>query len=167
MPKRRPAKNLKLREQSLWVWLMWGFALVLGLGLVIAALKLVGLGVQLSLQLAQNLVWGVGLLLWKTLWLWFPLLAIGYGLWRQQQWQRQNQQRELNQAFYELIQLQQGKVTVLEFAMKTHLTGEEARCYLDDRAKEFSALFEVGDQGEMIYLFPNSKHDESLRVEGK
>ena len=167
MPKRRPLPALQFRGQSLWVWLVWGLALVLGLGFVIFLLKLVGLGVQLSLQLAHSLVWGMGLLIWKTLWLWFPLLAIGYGWWRQRRWQRQNQQRELNQAFYELIQAQQGKVTILELAMKTHLTGEEARCYLDDRAREFSALFEVGDQGEMIYLFPNSKHDESLRVEGK
>lgn len=42
----------------------------------------------------------------------------------------------------------------MQFAMAANLTGDAAKRYLDERAKEFEANFEVDEQGGIFYRFP-------------
>lgn len=90
-----------------------------------------------------------------------PLLLGGWLAWRIRQREQQSRAQrqealdeQLQQAFFDLLDKSNGAVSVFQFAKATGLSGEEARAYLDQRAKEFGADFNVGDQGEFFYQFP-------------
>jgi hypothetical protein len=59
----------------------------------------------------------------------------------------------LRTTFYRLIKEGNGQITILRFAMEAELSGQEARNYLDQRAKEFNATFEALDEGDIAYRF--------------
>lgn len=101
------------------------------------------------ISLLFHLVW----LLWPLLRVVLPLLVGGW-LWHHYQQVQVSQGQTLNAIFYQLLQTYGGRITVLDFAMTTRLSAIAARHYLDDRAKEFFAHFEVTDQGDVIYVFP-------------
>jgi large subunit ribosomal protein L7/L12 len=79
-----------------------------------------------------------------------------------QQEQTENRDR-LQSTFFQLLQTGDGKITVLQFAMQTQLPGEAAKQYLDERAREFDATFEVSDQGAVSYCFPGLRPDSTTR----
>ncbi|RCJ15345.1 hypothetical protein A6S26_08510 [Nostoc sp. ATCC 43529] len=66
-----------------------------------------------------------------------------------------NQQRSdrLQSLFYEMLQENHGRVTVLGFAMQSQLPPGDARQYLDQKAKEFNANFKVNEEGAVSYHF--------------
>ncbi len=84
-------------------------------------------------------------------------IAIGWWLWRRWQKMQQQKQAALDAIFYQLLQEHQGQITVLDFAMTAQLPAGAAKDYLDSRAKDFSAQFEVTDRGDIYYLFPTLK----------
>lgn len=59
----------------------------------------------------------------------------------------------LRSTFYRLVKENNGQLSVLYFAMEAQLSGEQARDYLDERAKEFNATFEPLDDGGIVYQF--------------
>ncbi|MGL5061665.1 MAG: hypothetical protein ACRC62_16975 [Microcoleus sp.] len=81
-------------------------------------------------------------------------LGWAYKLYQQQQ---KNKLARLDEVFYRLIQENQGRVTALDLAMNAKLPGEKTQQYLDDRAKEFAADFEVTEQGGILYYFQIAK----------
>jgi hypothetical protein len=81
-----------------------------------------------------------------------PFILVWW-VWRQVFLRKREQQSNLNSAFYQLLQDNCGQVTLLDFALKTNLTGLEAKQYLDQRAQEFMADFEVTQKGEIVYCF--------------
>lgn len=87
-----------------------------------------------------------------------PSVAIAAGLlvsWRQQQ-QRQQQQLSLGQEqmFLQLLQQHNGAMTVVDFALAANIPIEDAKAYLDQKAKQLDASFEVSDSREVVYRFP-------------
>jgi ribosomal protein L7/L12 len=56
--------------------------------------------------------------------------------------------------FFELLQAGNGYITILQFALETQLTATAARQYLDEKAKEFDATFDVSNEGAISYYFP-------------
>lgn len=81
-----------------------------------------------------------------------PLLG-GWCLWNGYCKAQKQRQEWLDTTFYRLLQAYSGRVTVLDFAMTAGLPAPQARQYLDSRAKEFAAHFEVTEQGNVIYCF--------------
>jgi hypothetical protein len=77
-------------------------------------------------------------------------VAWAYRLYRQQ---KKNNLAHLDSVFYRLIKENQGRVTALDLAMNAKLPGEKVQEYLDERAKEFAADFEVTEQGGILYYF--------------
>ena len=73
---------------------------------------------------------------------------------------KREQQSHLNSTFYQLLQDNQGRVTVLDFALKSNLTGLQAKHYLDQQAQEFMADFEVTEQGEIVYCFASRRRND-------
>ena len=68
--------------------------------------------------------------------------------------QRQQESRDrLRSTFFRLLQESNGHLTQLWFAMETGLDGEAAKLYLQERAKEFDAAFNVSEQGTISYFF--------------
>jgi hypothetical protein len=55
--------------------------------------------------------------------------------------------------FFQLLQINQGRVSLLDFATATRLEPAIARRHLDDWARECSATFEVTDGGDVYYVF--------------
>lgn len=79
--------------------------------------------------------------------------AGGWHLLRRYRQKTQRHQGNLDEIFYHLIQQHQGRMTVLDLAMQSKLPAQQVQQYLDQRAAEFSAQFEVTEQGGMIYCF--------------
>lgn len=89
----------------------------------------------------------------------FPaLLALVGGsgawqLWKRFQKLQQDQIAYLDEIFYRLIRENQGRITPLDLAMNTKLPAQEVQDYLDRRATEFAAHFEITEQGGILYYF--------------
>lgn len=86
-----------------------------------------------------------------------PTIAGGVLIWNLRRQHRQNLQKlllEQERLFIELINQQEGKITVIEFATAAQISLEEAKMYLEQKSKELNANFEATDSGAMVYLFP-------------
>lgn len=58
------------------------------------------------------------------------------------------------QRFLQLLQAQKGDLTVLQFATATQMSLEESKVYLDEKAQQLNASFDVSDNGAVVYRFP-------------
>jgi predicted HTH domain antitoxin len=61
---------------------------------------------------------------------------------------------EKEQLLLNLIQQNEGEITVTRFALVAQIPIAEAKAYLDEKAKQLNADFEASDEGGMIYKFP-------------
>ncbi len=102
------------------------------------------------------------------------LVGVGSGAWQiGQRWQKrqQRQQATLDEVFYRLIQQHQGRITTLDLTLNAKLPPQQVQQYLDQRAAEFSAQFDVTDQGGIVYYFQTVKNltlsAERLEIESK
>ena len=59
----------------------------------------------------------------------------------------------LQSMFYRMIAENEGRITVLGFAMQSQLPPATARQFLDDQAKQFNANFKVSEDGAVSYHF--------------
>ncbi|NEU72459.1 hypothetical protein PI95_007690 [Hassallia byssoidea VB512170] len=90
-----------------------------------------------------------------------PTLILGgwlaFGLYRDTQQEKKmiNQQvsDRLQSLFYQMLTENNGRVTVLSFAMQSQLPAAVAREYLDEKAQEFHANFKVSEDGAISYHF--------------
>jgi hypothetical protein len=82
---------------------------------------------------------------------------LSLGLYRQSKYEAKEIQQQisdrLQSIFYQTLQDNHGRVTVLGFAMHSQLPAAIARQYLDGKAKEFNANFQVNDEGAVSYHF--------------
>ncbi len=84
-------------------------------------------------------------------------IVVGWWFWRRWQTLQQSRQTALDATFYQFLEAHQGQVTVLDFAMTAGLSAHAAKDYLEARARDFSAQYEVTDRGDVYYLFPTLK----------
>ncbi len=104
-----------------------------------------GIGVAIVLLFV---IWLIKLLL-PWLLLLSGLAAVGY------RWRRHQQfQQRLYRCFYDCLKQDHGKIRALDFAIAAHITGPQARAFLDARAQDFFADFEPTDYGDVVYTFP-------------
>ncbi|MCG6133712.1 MAG: hypothetical protein MET45_03470 [Nostoc sp. LLA-1] len=90
-----------------------------------------------------------------------PTILLGgwmsLGLYRQSKNEKKVLQQQLSDrlqtTFYNMLQENKGRVTVLTFAMHSQLPAADAREYLDLKAKEFNANFQVSEEGGVSYHF--------------
>lgn len=59
----------------------------------------------------------------------------------------------LQSHFFQVLQQQNGRITLLNLAMATGVSGQVAKTFLDEKAKEFNANFEVDETGNVLYCF--------------
>ncbi len=59
----------------------------------------------------------------------------------------------LQSIFYLLLKNHGGEITSLLFSMETKLSADESKAYLDQKAKEFDANFDVDENGGITYRF--------------
>jgi hypothetical protein len=82
-----------------------------------------------------------------------PMALGGWLLWDGKRRQQRFQSGHLDDLFYMLLRQNAGTITTLGFAMQSELNGAEAKTFLDDRAREFNANYEVTAQGDVVYVF--------------
>ncbi|BAY22495.1 hypothetical protein NIES2100_22580 [Calothrix sp. NIES-2100] len=64
-----------------------------------------------------------------------------------------SEQKRLDLVFLELIDNNAGSITVFQLAQSSEIPIQEAKQYLDEKAKELNATFEVNEQGNILYRF--------------
>ncbi|MBC7825792.1 MAG: ribosomal protein L7/L12 [Candidatus Parcubacteria bacterium] len=84
------------------------------------------------------------------------LLPLAIGSWLAFNNTRQSKKSErdrLQRVFFNLLRDGDGNINVLRFSMEANISGAEAKIYLDERAKEFNAAFNVSEEGRVFYYF--------------
>ncbi|NEQ15913.1 MAG: hypothetical protein F6K44_19720 [Moorea sp. SIO3E2] len=82
--------------------------------------------------------------------------ATFWGVWLTWVMYRQDQKEvieHLQSTFYRLIQDENGRISVLKLAMAAKLPIAVAQDYLDHKARECDATFEVTEEGRIFYNF--------------
>ncbi|MDX9791589.1 MAG: hypothetical protein RBT61_12220, partial [Candidatus Kapabacteria bacterium] len=59
----------------------------------------------------------------------------------------------LNRIFYNLIQQNSGKITLVQFASASNLPAKQARIFLENKATEFGTVVDVDYDGIITYTF--------------
>jgi hypothetical protein len=86
----------------------------------------------------------------------FGLPPIALGSWLVLSNHRRSKKAErdrLQALFYQLLREGNGHINALRFSMESHLSGSESKEYLDDRAKEFNAAYNITEEGKLSYYF--------------
>lgn len=82
---------------------------------------------------------------------------MGWGLYQQSKDEKKALQQQLSDrlqsTFYQMIQDNDGRITVLGFAMQSQLPASVAKKFLNEKAKEFNANFKVTEEGSVSYHF--------------
>jgi hypothetical protein len=97
---------------------------------------------------------------WRWLIVFGVLSALG-GLWKYYEQKQQERQEWLNVIFYQTLQKHQGKITTLDLAIAANITGVEAQEFLQQRAQEFGAEFDITDAGGILYCFTSITMSQS------
>jgi len=66
---------------------------------------------------------------------------------------RQEKRDRIQSSFYRVLEETNGHITTLRLAMAAEISGVEAEKFLNEKAKEFHANFEVTEEGNIIYQF--------------
>ncbi|MGB3136420.1 MAG: hypothetical protein WBG38_00350 [Nodosilinea sp.] len=87
-----------------------------------------------------------------------PPTALGAWLvWDLRQHQQQSSEalaQQQEQLFLKLLQTYGGSLTVIQFATEAQVSLEDAKDFLDQKAKFLNASFDVSDAGGIVYRFP-------------
>lgn len=87
--------------------------------------------------------------------------CISWGLWQRHCRAEKRRHKKLHTSFYRLLREHHGRMTLLDFAMTAEIPAIAARHYLDSRAQEFAARFEVTEQGDVVYVFSTLQFSHS------
>jgi len=124
-------------------------------GKVVGALFLYGGGtVSLALTTAilTSHATGIALTFLAIALVFFGLAPASLGAWLLHASARLKRQA-IRERFFQVLQVSQGRVSVMAFAAATRLEPAIARQHLDAWAKEFSATFDVSEEGNIYYIF--------------
>lgn len=91
-----------------------------------------------------------------------PTTAGGWLALKAQQQRQQEGRDRLRAIFFQLLREGNGQITPLRLAMEAGLDGETAKAYLQERATEFDATFNVSEQGTISYYFDLGKAQPEL-----
>jgi membrane protease YdiL (CAAX protease family) len=120
---------------------------------------LLGFGLTISLAVIANLLSDVPAkdkqdAVTALVVLGLPLTAAGaWMFWRGHQQYQQQARAQLRTTFFKSLQAHNGRISLIQFAMESGLEGKEAKTYLDERAKEFNATYDVTEKGNISYYF--------------
>ncbi len=92
-----------------------------------------------------------------------PLVGLGGWLIQAERRQaRQQQQMSLQDSFFQLLKKNRGYINVIQFSLASGLDGKLAKAYLDERALEFNADYDVSEAGNITYYFELETADATL-----
>ncbi len=92
-----------------------------------------------------------------------PLVGLGGWLIQAERRQaRQQQQMSLQDSFFQILKKNCGYINVIQFSLASGLDGKLAKAYLDKRALEFNADYDVSEAGNITYYFELETADATL-----
>ncbi|MDZ7957542.1 MAG: hypothetical protein RMY34_06495 [Aulosira sp. DedQUE10] len=65
----------------------------------------------------------------------------------------ESEQQRLQSVFLELVESNVGRITVLQLAKNAEISIHTSKEYLDEKAQELNASFEVDEEGNVLYKF--------------
>lgn len=72
---------------------------------------------------------------------------------REKREQKEKERQRLRQIFFDLVQQQDGIITLFQFAIAAQSSGKLAQKYLDEFAQEYNATYQVDEEGNIFYRF--------------
>jgi hypothetical protein len=78
-------------------------------------------------------------------------LGLAWKLWQTYQWQQLSQ--KIDPTFNQLVQANQGCLTVLDISMKANLTANTAKWYLERKAEQYGAVRRLYQDQGIVYYF--------------
>lgn len=79
------------------------------------------------------------------------VFALGYKLW--QKYRLKQLSEQIDPFFNQLIQANQGCLTVIDITTKTNLSSRDARSYLDHKTEEYGAVKRLYEDKGVVYYF--------------
>ncbi len=67
---------------------------------------------------------------------------------------KQQMKKRLEDAFYEILERNEGKITLIQLTAKARVEPEIASQFLEQQAQVFSATLDVDEKGTIFYHFP-------------
>ncbi len=77
----------------------------------------------------------------------------GWLAWNHQNHRKIQKNNQLRTTFLRLLKENDGRISILEFAADTGLSGSESKKYLDEQISHFNGELEVDDRGFLYYSF--------------
>lgn len=78
-----------------------------------------------------------------------------------------SKEKKIRKVFFNLIQKNQGSITVMDLAIAANISGTDAKKYLNQFAVEFDATFDNTEQGHIVYLFPIRNNSNQTKQKSK
>ncbi|MBW4465780.1 MAG: hypothetical protein KME07_10135 [Pegethrix bostrychoides GSE-TBD4-15B] len=92
-----------------------------------------------------------------------PLLGLGgWLIYFERRQAQQQQQMSLQDSFFQLLKKNRGYINVIQFSIASGLDGKLAKAYLDKRALEFNADYDVSEVGNITYYFELESADLAI-----
>ena len=76
------------------------------------------------------------------------------------------QKRRLDNAFYQLLEAQDSRISLIQLAATAQVSAEVAQEYLERQARVFSALPDLDEEGNTFYQFPRLNLPKRLKEQG-
>lgn len=114
--------------------------------------KVIDSGANSTLLLIIPIAIAIGVLF--VAWPFFVgLFVIGlvWKLWQTYQWQQLS--KKINPIFNELVQANQGCITVLDMSVKANISASTAKWYLQRKAEQYGAVCRLFDNKGIVYYF--------------
>ncbi len=129
--------------------------------ITIVAGMLLGIGLPISLVCVWTLIQGdfltdsarsmtIAALIFCGI---LPIAIASWLLFNNTRQSKKSERDRLQKIFFKLLRDGDGNINVLRFSMEANISGVEAKAYLDERAKEFNAAFNVSEEGRVFYYF--------------
>lgn len=77
----------------------------------------------------------------------------GWLEWNHQSQRKLQKNNQLRTAFLRLLRENESRISILEFAADTGLSGSDAKKYLDEQISHFNGELEVDERGYLYYKF--------------
>lgn len=78
---------------------------------------------------------------------------IVWGLRKKNEKLQKTHDRQIETTFLELVKANQGNISTIDFAIATKLSLDESKQYLDQKARQLNANFNVSEDGGISYQF--------------
>lgn len=92
-----------------------------------------------------------------------PLVGLGgWLIYAERSQARRQQQISLQDSFFQLLKKNRGYINVMQFSIASGLDGKLAKAYLDERALEFNADYDVSEVGNITYYFELESADLAI-----